>query len=226
MARTPELVSFDGSSQVNGVALVLPGGMVRSRGRYWKFFDISLRNLCRTLATQGEAHGLAVYLLRYRYRGWNGERADTAVDARWALAELRSRHGDVPVALVGNSLVGRAAFSVAGEPQVAGVVGVAPWLPEGEPVEQLAGRKVLILHGDQDRSDAPASLSLAYAERARAVVPDLARFEVVGDGHYLLRRAIDCWAATTGFVLGALGMRPLDPAAEDLRTPLPVGITV
>ena len=39
MERTPELASFGGASQVNGVALVLPGGMVRSRGRYRKFFE-------------------------------------------------------------------------------------------------------------------------------------------------------------------------------------------
>lgn len=57
----------------------------------------------------------------------------------------------------------------------------------------------------------------------------MTRFEVVGDGHYLLRRAIGCWAASTGFVLGARGMRPLAPdiaEATNLRTPLPVGVTV
>lgn len=210
----------------------MPGGAVSSHGRYWKFVDIGLRTLARTLAERGEPDGLAVYLLRYRYRGWNGADADTAVDARWALEEIRRRHGAVPVSAIGNSLGGRAAFRVAGEPSVASVVGIAPWLPEDEPVAQLAGRRVLVMHGDRDRGDASAEMSLAYARRARTVVPDLARFELAGDGHLLLRRSADCWALTAEFVTGTVGTRPLGPTIggamatpvpDGLRTALPVG---
>jgi pimeloyl-ACP methyl ester carboxylesterase len=141
-------------------------------------------------------------------------------------------HGDVPVSVVGNSLGGRAAFRAAGDRTVVSVVGVAPWLPEGEPVDQLAGRWVLIMHGDRDRGDASAAWSLDYASRARAVVPDLARFEVVGDNHYLLRRAPDGWAMATAFVSATTGSRPMHPAIAEamaasgpdgLRTPLLVG---
>jgi pimeloyl-ACP methyl ester carboxylesterase len=232
MTREPQLVPWHRSGAVRGAALILPGGAVRSRGRYWAFVDIALRTLARQLADRGEPDGLAVYLLRYRCRGWNGDRADTAVDTRWALEELTRAHGAVPVALVGNSLGGRAAFRVAGEPQIASVVGIAPWLPDGDPVEQLAGRKVLIMHGDRDRGTAGAEKSFAYASRARSVVPDAARFEVVGDNHYLIRRSADCWALTTNFVLGTIGTGRLDPAVcaamaspapGGLRMPLPVG---
>jgi dienelactone hydrolase len=211
--------------------VILPGGFERGRGRYWKFVDFELRNLARRLADRGSAHGLAVYLLRYRYRGWNRHRADTLVDTRWALAEVEGRHGGGPVVLVGNSLGGRAAFLAAGDRHVTGVVGIAPWLPD-DAVDQLTGRKVLIIHGDRDRSGASAERSLAYARQARAVVPDLARLEIVGGGHLLIKRAADCWTATTNFVLGTLGAEPFaatttgamtapDPPA--LRTPLPVG---
>jgi pimeloyl-ACP methyl ester carboxylesterase len=232
MAHTNELVAWHGIDDVRAVALLLPGGAVASHGRYWKFVDIGLRALARTLVKTGEPDGLAVYLLRYRYRGWNGADADTLVDTRWALEEIRRRHGDVPVSLVGNSLGGRAAFHAADDPSVASVVGVAPWLPEGDPVEQLAGRRALIMHGARDRSGASAAMSLAYARRARSVVPDLARFEVAGDGHYLLRRAPDCWALAAGFVTATVGTQPLDPAIraamtapepDGLRTPLAAG---
>ncbi|MFI9046046.1 alpha/beta fold hydrolase [Streptomyces sp. NPDC053427] len=208
--------------------LVLPGGFIRSRGRYWRFVEIELRNLFPLLT--GEGDGPAVHLLRYRCRGWNGRRADTAVDARWALEMIGELHGEVPIAVVGNSLGGRAAFRVAGHPRVTTVVGVAPWLPDQEEVEHLAGRRVLMVHGERDRSGASARRSLAYARRARSVVPDLARLEAPGEGRYLLRRSADVWATTACFVHDALGIAaPPPPLAEalkrardgDLRTPLP-----
>ncbi|GAA5189648.1 alpha/beta hydrolase [Rugosimonospora acidiphila] len=232
MTTKATLVAWHKTDEVRNAVLLLPGGSIKSRGRYWSFVDLGLRALARTLSVAGEPDGLAVYLLRYRYRGWNGEHADALVDTREALDEIRRRHGSVPVSLVGNSLGGRAAFHAADDPSVTSVVGVAPWLPEGDPVDQLAGRRVLIMHGERDRSEASAASSLAYARRARAVVPDLARFEVGGDGHYLLRRAVDCWALTTGFVTATVGTRPLHPAIgaamaaqepDCLNAPLAVG---
>ncbi|MGW7487268.1 alpha/beta hydrolase [Streptomyces sp. NPDC054786] len=226
--RQPELVDCGGDAKA-GAVLVLPGGFVRGRGRYWRFVEIEIRNLLPLLT--GEVDGPAVHLLRYHCRGWNGGRADTAVDARWALERIEERHGAVPVAVVGNSLGGRAAFRVADHPRITTVVGVAPWLPDQEGVEHLAGRRVLIVHGERDRSAASARRSLAYAERARSVVPDLARLEAPGEGHYLLRRSADVWAATAGFIRDALDIAaPPPPLAEalerargcDLRTPLPV----
>ncbi|MQY06468.1 alpha/beta hydrolase [Actinomadura macrotermitis] len=200
--RRPELSERQGAQEVRAVVLLLPGGSVKSHGRPWAFLEKGLRTLAARIAERGADAGVAVHLLRYRYRGWND--ADTAADARWALAEIERRYGKVPVALVGNSLGGRAAFAVAGEPAVVSVTGVAPWLPEGEPVEHLAGRRVLILHGDKDRSTASAALSLAYAERAREITPRIQRCELPGDGHFLLKHADDCWTMTTDFVLATL----------------------
>jgi pimeloyl-ACP methyl ester carboxylesterase len=229
MARKVSLVPYHRNVRPTAAALILPGGFSNSRGRYLPVVDFALRTLARGLAA---ADSLAVYLVRYRYRGWNGDNADSLQDTHEALDHVRRRHGDVPVALIGNSLGGRAAFRAAASPAVASVVGIAPWFPDGEPVAQLAGRKVLIMHGDRDRSDASAAKSLAYAQRARAVVPDLARFEIAGGGHLLLRRAADCWALTTAFVTATVGSRPLDPAIthamaasgpDGLRTPLAVG---
>jgi pimeloyl-ACP methyl ester carboxylesterase len=229
MARTITLVPYRRPAGVHAAVVILPGGAARSRGQYWSVVDVRLRTLARRLAGAGGADGLAVYLLRYRYRGWNGERADTLVDTYEALDRIRRAHGEVPVALVGNSLGGRAAFQAAGTSAVRSVAGIAPWLPPTDPVDQLSGRKVLIVHGAKDRSSASAAMSLAYARRARVIVPDLARFEVAGAGHLLLLRERDCWALVAAFVTATVGSRPLDPAiadamaADGLRTPLEMG---
>ncbi|MBO1418519.1 alpha/beta hydrolase, partial [Streptomyces sp. FH025] len=195
--RTARLTPWEGDGRVTGVALLLPGGFLRSRRRPLKAAELGLRELATGLADRGRPHGLAVHLLRYRYGGWNGADADTAADTHWALDELARRHPGAPVVLIGNSLGGRAAFWCAGHPSVAGVAGIAPWLPSGDRVEQLAGRRVLIVHGTADRSEASAARSLEYALRARRVVPDLARYEVPGGNHYLLRRTADINALTT-----------------------------
>lgn len=232
MKRAPELIPWNQPESSRAVVLILPGGFVKGRGRYWKFVEHELRDLARQLAGRGSAQGVAVYLLRYRCRGWNGDRADTLVDARWAIDTIARQHGDVPVVLIGNSLGGRAAFLAAGEDSVVGVVGIAPWLPGDDPLEHLGGRKVLIIHGDRDRSAAAASRSFAYAEQARRVVSDLARLEVERVGHHFIGRMPDCWSATTNFVLGIIGVAPWAPtivdamaaaAPDGLRTPLPSG---
>lgn len=186
-----------------------------------KIAELGLQDLLAGLTERGRSDGIAVHLLHYRYRGWNGAAADTAVDTRWALDEITRRYGEVPVVLIGNSLGGRAAFWTADHPAVVGVVGIAPWLPGGDPVEHLAGRRVLIIHGDRDRSAASADRSLEFARRAREVVPDLVRYEVPGGRHYLVKRADDVRALTTAFVLAVHGAGPSLTPSGDLRTPLP-----
>ena len=62
---------------------------------------------------------------------------------------------------------GRAAS--AGHPTVRGVVALAPWLPGTEPVEQLAGRDLVVLHGTRDRTTSPrASARLRRPARRRS----------------------------------------------------------
>ncbi|MQS11353.1 alpha/beta hydrolase [Streptomyces kaniharaensis] len=219
--RTAQLTQRQGEGEVRGVALLLPGGFVRGRGGPVKVAELGLRDLATELTERGHTHGIAVHLLRYRHSGWNGPDADTAVDTRWALDELARRYGPVPVVLVGNSLGGRAAFWCAGHPNVTGVAGIAPWLPSGDPVEQLAGRRVLIVHGTGDHSAAGATQSLEYALRARTVVPDLARYEVPGGSHYLVRQAADISALTTAFTLATLGAEPSAFAEGTVCTRLP-----
>ncbi|MFH7595575.1 alpha/beta hydrolase [Streptomyces racemochromogenes] len=222
--RVAELTQWQGEGAVKGVALLLPGGFERSRRGPSKIAQLGLRDLAGELTERGRAAGIAVHMLCYRFGGWNGAAADTAVDTDWALAELGRRYGDVSVVLVGNSLGGRAAFWSAGHSAVVGVAGIAPWLPESDPVEQLAGRRVLIIHGDRDRSTASAARSLAYARRAREVVPELVRYEVPGGSHFLVKRTADINALTTDFVLAAHGEGPSPATAATgggLGTPLP-----
>ncbi|MFD6073580.1 carboxymuconolactone decarboxylase family protein, partial [Amycolatopsis lurida] len=66
------------------------------------------------------------------------------------------------------------------------VLAVAPWLPEEstdaepEPVRQLAGRQVMIVHGTNDERCDP-ELSFRLAERAKKSNRDICRFEVHSD---------------------------------------------
>ena len=89
--------------------------------------------------------------------------------------------------LVGHSMGARAALRAAGHPCVTAVAGLAPWLPPGEPVDQLAGRAILLAHGTADIVTSPAD-TWAYADRARALTT-VAEIEVRGGEHAMLRRA-------------------------------------
>lgn len=192
-----------------GVALVLHGGRARGLGSGDSTGPAYLRMLpfARGLA---RVDGLATYLLRYRHRGWNGQDRDPVRDAEQVLAELATVHPEVPVALVGHSMGGRAALHAAGAPNVTAVCALAPWLDGTDPIVQLADRTVLIAHGVRDRRT-DARSSYRYAQTVRAVTDDVCRYELPG-GHAMLRYA-QRWQDLVGrFVPGALGLAPPDPA--------------
>ncbi|MET8977072.1 alpha/beta fold hydrolase [Streptomyces sp. NPDC004539] len=144
--------------------------------------------------------------VRYRVRGWNGERADPVRDTLRALDEVGERMGDVPVVLVGHSMGGRAALRAAGHELVRGVVGLAPWWPAGEPVEQVAGRYVVALHGDRDRVTS-AEETAEVMRRAEGIAARVEWGVVAGGDHAMLRR-YRTWHRTTAALVAHL----LDPA--------------
>lgn len=177
-----------GSSEVSGLVLMLHGGkdrgqaVVDSRSASWR----RSAAMADALAAEFTRAGVAVWLLRYRHRGWNGG-SGPVQDARWALAQARERLSGVPVVLLGHSMGARTAVRVADDETVRGVVALAPWLPPGEPVTALAGTSLVAVHGSRDRITSPRA-TRAYVDRARRAGAD-ARFVDQGRvGHYMLRR--------------------------------------
>jgi dienelactone hydrolase len=178
----------------------------------------------RRLAAAGADRGLEVWMVHYRYRGWNAPDMDATQDALWALDEVARRHPGAAVVMVGHSMGGRAALHAAGHEAVRAVCALAPWLDGTDPVKQLAGRTVLIAHGDRERMTDPGE-SYAYAVRAKRVTDRVCRFDVHGDGHAMLRRARDWHSLVCRFVLGETGLEPLDPEITNaMRQPAPEGL--
>ncbi|MBC3987278.1 alpha/beta fold hydrolase [Streptomyces sp. AC536] len=168
----------------------------------------------RSIARATAEHRVALGSVRYRHRGWNGERDDAAEDAQRALDELVALHGPVPVVLVGHSMGGRAALRAAAAPQVQAVVGLAPWCPEAEPVAHLAGKRVVLLHGERDRITAPGD-SRRLTERARRAGADACTLLLPDGEHAMVRRAAAWHSLTTRVVSGLLGLAPLPPVVAD-----------
>lgn len=213
---------------MTAVVLLLHGGQERSTARAHRLRPAYLRMLpfARDLRRAGRGHGIAVWQLCYRHRGWNDPDLDPVADARWALAAIGLAHPNVPVVLVGHSMGARVAFRVAGDPAVVAVCALAPWTTARDPVEQLAGKAVLIAHGDRDTTTKPAD-SLAYALRAKRVSAAVCRFDVLGDTHAMLRRPGEWTRLVRRFVLATLTARIRDPAiARAFEQPSPAGLRV
>ncbi|MET8447376.1 alpha/beta hydrolase [Streptomyces sp. NPDC005209] len=216
---------------VSGAVLLLPGGEeVSARRPSSVWATSSVRALGRVLARAGRGEGLAAHAVHYRYRGWNGSEAHLAGDASWAVDEVVRRYGDVSVCLVGVGMGGRAALRAGGHEAVNSVVAIAPWLPEDdmaaspEPVKQLVGRRVLIVHGTNDERTDP-ELSFRFAARAKKVNREVCRFEVHADGHGLHQYRDEVLALTSDFVMGALFGHPVARPVEDaLAAPPPIGL--
>jgi alpha-beta hydrolase superfamily lysophospholipase len=228
-AARAELSIADAAGPTRGVALVLHGGRADSfeavRARHLS--PARMLPFAQSLRAQGGPRGLSVWTLRNRYRGWNGPDMSPVRDARWALAQIGREHPGAPVFLLGHSMGGLTALSVADDPQVQAVVALAPWLNGATPVDRVAGRRVLIVHGNEDRWTSPRN-SLAYARRAEGVAASVDYVSLTGAGHFMVRRVrlwnslangfiLDSFARSAGVELrGTDALRQVLPADADL----------
>ncbi|MFD9715319.1 alpha/beta hydrolase [Streptomyces sp. NPDC059076] len=213
-----------------GVVLILPDGDRESPRRPSALSLARALPLGRALARAGRQDGLVVHTVHYRTRGWNGEAAQHAADASWAADEVVRRYGDVPICLAGHGFGGRAALRAADHPAVSTVLAMAPWLPdeqpgaEAEPVKQLVGKQVLVVHGTNDARTSP-ELSYRLAERVKKVNRNICRFEVHTDGNALRQHHFEVLALATDFVLGSLFPHPYSrPVTDALAAPPPLGL--
>jgi pimeloyl-ACP methyl ester carboxylesterase len=190
-----------------GIVLVLHGGRSASTAPTapWQLTVLRMVPLARSVRCAATAAGRAAVEVdrpRFRLRGWNGAEASPVGDLEGWLDAIAARPVPGPVALIGHSMGARAALRAAGHPAVVAVAGLAPWLPPDEPVGQLAGRRVLLAHGDRDRVTSPVR-TWAYAERAREVT-DVTAVAVDGGEHAMLRRARFWHHLAADFTLAAL----------------------
>ncbi|WP_340376649.1 alpha/beta hydrolase [Streptomyces sp. SS7] len=232
-ARTARLGKAIGPepTAVSGVVLLLPGGEEVSERRPSPMWAAaSVRGLGRRLTRAGREEGLVTHVVHYRYRGWNGGAAHLAADATWAADEVVRRYGDVPVCLAGTGMGGRAALRAGGHEAVNSVLALAPWLPQEdvaappEPVKQLVGRRVMVVHGTHDDRSDP-ELSFRLAARAKKANRDVCRFEVHADGHGLHQYRDEVLALAEDFVMGVLFGKTFSRPVEDaLAAPPPLGL--
>lgn len=201
------------SSPPRAAVLVLHGGKADSREAVDPG-NLTVRRMqpfARDLAALGD--DLAVAQLRYRIRGWNTTGDDALADVSYALETIAARYGRVPTVLVGHSMGGRAALRSAGHRSVTGVVALAPWLPGAEPVDQLAGRDLVVLHGTRDMTTSPRA-SARFAERAASIARRTVCLHVPWSGHGMLLRASTWHRLTAAFVAAIVDDAPFDRALE------------
>jgi pimeloyl-ACP methyl ester carboxylesterase len=196
----------DADADARGLVVLVHGGQSVSVARTSPLQLSVLRMIPLALAVRQGVRGTAIAVRRprLRIRGWNGAQASPVADlTRW-LDETLARLEAMPVVLIGHSMGARAALRVAGHPQVRAVGGLAPWLPPGEPVAQLAGRRVLLAHSGSDTVTSPAQ-TWAYARRAGAVTR-VTTIEVRGGDHAMLRRAPMWHRIAVQFARTSLGL--------------------
>lgn len=200
-----DLVALPRDERVSTLVLLAHGGQEHSLDnphiwrkpllRMWPLALAARRALARR-------DGVAVGLLRYRYRGWNTPHAHAAADLRTVLDRLPA--SVERVALIGHSMGGRAVIRVADHERVAGALALAPWLPEADPVVPLPDRLVVLAHGRDDIRTDPA-LTSRYASLLRATGTSVAQLLADDETHALMRRYRDWDELARRFVASCLG---------------------
>jgi pimeloyl-ACP methyl ester carboxylesterase len=214
----PHLELPDRASAPRAAILVLHGGKAESRAPV-DAGQLAVRRMqpfVRDLAALGD--DLAVAQLRYRLRGWNDTGHDAIADVAFALEAIEARYGTVPTVLVGHSMGGRAALRSAGHATVRGVVALAPWLPGTEPVGQLSGRDLAVLHGTRDVTTSPRG-SARFVARAVPFTRRAACLLVPWSGHGMLLRASTWQRLTAAFVAAMVDDALFDRPLELARVP-------
>ncbi|MDQ0681529.1 pimeloyl-ACP methyl ester carboxylesterase [Streptomyces achromogenes] len=204
------------TAPAGAAVLMLHGGREHSRttSKAWHPAALRMRPVLRAAVASTDRRDVLFGEVRYRFQGWNAT-ADPVDDAARALDELRRLAGEVPVILVGHSMGGRAALRAAADPAVHGVLALAPWCPPGEPVDHLAGTRIVVLHGDRDRVTDPGA-SAEYVRRARQADAQAGLVLVRGGDHAMLRRGADWHRATTAVVAQLLRARSAPGSLEGL----------
>ncbi|WP_243059575.1 alpha/beta hydrolase [Nocardioides sp. SR21] len=197
----PRLVEIQRPREPRGQVLVLHGGASRPGSTSVSPAQLSVLRMVPIAQRIARAdRSLAVVRVLNSRRGWDTERTPVT-DVDWALDELRERNGSLPTCLVGHSLGGRAAILAGDADGVRGVVALNPWVYPHDDAD-LSGRRVLIVHGTEDR--------VAPIERARAVARNLSRrtdvelVEVPGGKHAMLRHGRTFEVAASRFATDVL----------------------
>lgn len=206
MQAEPRLIAVREPQEPRGVVLVLHGGASRGERMMVSPTQLSVVRMIPTakrLAREGRGQ-LAVYRLLNSYRGWD-TRHTPVHDVAWALDEVAQRYAGLPVGLVGHSLGGRAALLAGAQPNVESVVALNPWVYPSDDVD-LAGRRILFVHGLADRIALPSRAEQVARRLARRA--SVAFISVPGGKHAMLKhgRNFDGYAAefTAATLLGRL----------------------
>jgi dienelactone hydrolase len=209
--REPGIDLLAAPAGATELVLLAHGGVVDSFKNPHAWRAPILRMWPFATTARSAAPTAAVGLMRYRYRGWNGDAASAAADLRTVLDNQPARIRRV--VLIGHSMGGRAVVAAGNHPLISGVLALAPWLPPGEPLVPLRGL-VVFAHGTLDRITDPAQTA-AYADRLRATGIPVAMLTVEGEKHAMLHRAADWNTLVRQFTTAALGETPYgDPPGE------------
>jgi predicted esterase len=185
------LIDVDIPADPAGVVVVLHGGASPRRGvpvSQTQGSVLRMVPVASRIARQADGR-LAVLRMLNSRRGWEPDHTPV-LDVQWALGEIAQRFGaEVPVCLVGHSLGGRAALLCATEELVRGVVALAPWVLDSDPIIGAPDTPIVIIHGDADVVASPSrSRKLAERLAASGTDPHVAYVSVRRGIHAMLIR--------------------------------------
>lgn len=202
----PDLQWFRRPDDASAVVLVLHGGMPRNHDPVNRYGPTVVRMIPFTWSLTRARRDVAVVLMRYAVRGWNGPNAHPVADARWALDRIAERYPGRPVAVVGHSMGGRTALHVMDHPAVDVVATLAAWVERRDSAHGRPGQSAYLGHGADDGITSPAG-SKVMAQRLRSQGVDVTLEIVEDENHALLRKARWWHRRVTAYVMDQLDQR-------------------
>ena len=209
MELQPRLITVRAPARPRGVVVVLHAGGARGEAVAVSPTQLSVLRMVPVARRVARTGGLAVFRLLNSQRG-SGHDDTPLADVRWALALLRQQYAELPTLLVGHSLGGRAALLASTETGVIGAVALNAYLLPGDESIDPAGRRLLFVHGTDDRIASYRTAAAAAAQLARRT--DVGFIAVDGGKHAMLRHGRTFSGAAADFAKGVLRGDPVGGA--------------
>lgn len=187
MSNSPRLIPVSEPKNPEAAVLVLHGGASRQGNPMVSPTQLSVLRMipiAKRVAKAGRKR-IAVYRLLNSTRGWD-TRHTPVDDVHWAIDQMHADLTDrLPVGLVGHSLGGRAAILAGDRPEVRSVVALNPWVYPTDGGADLSGRRVLVVHGTEDRVAQLDHAAAAARQLSRSAEVSFVRVD--GGKHAMLR---------------------------------------
>lgn len=188
--RGPRIQYVEGEPEASAGVVVLLHGANEALNPHPAWLDPAYLRMpsLRRVLRRATKRQVAVAQIYHAGGGWDIHGRRGPDDARHAFGLVRERFPGLPLCVVAHSSGGCVALRAGDDPDIVSIVALAPYVSPHERADHLAGRDLLVVHGDRDHvASFPLSEDLVARINESGGTARFVRMPAAG--HFMVRGA-------------------------------------